>query len=123
MTWSLSPTRCHAELTFVEPHTIFEWQQAMLGILATPELPSVFTMLVDRRGAASPAVALRILMFHFITHNLDQRQVRMSELISLPELPPTKIAWGLTERRIGALHYRIFYDRDLAERWLDTGED
>jgi hypothetical protein len=123
VTWSFSPTRCHADLTFVDPYTIFEWQQAMLGILARPELPSVFTMLVDRRGAASASVALRILMFNFIKHNLDQRHVRMAELISLPDLPPTRIAWALTDRRIGAFHYRIFYDRDLAARWLDTSDD
>ena len=94
----------------------------MLGILATPMLSSGFTMLVDRRGAASPGGALTVYMVDFIKkHKLDQRQVRVAYVISLPTLPPTRIAWGLTHNAIGTFRSRTFYGSRLGRALAEHG--
>ena len=35
VTWSVSSAHSRAEMAFIDPYTIWEWREAMLGILAT----------------------------------------------------------------------------------------
>ena len=113
------PGRSRAKLLLIDPYTYAEWEDAMLAILETSEVPADFRILIDRRSAARPSSIFVACMVNFFrAHEARLAGTRAAVLVS------NRVPEALADLRVGRFRIRAFTDAAEAAQWLhpDAGE-
>jgi hypothetical protein len=125
VTWSVDSVLRRAILTFSDPYTLHEWEEAMRAVLATPELASGFSLLVDRRDAKTASVAFVSGMVRFFAQNAARlARTRVAVVVSNESAyGMARMTSTLGESRVPGFTIEAFYDYDRAEQWLAGRSD
>ena len=124
VTWWAFPAQARAELTLVEPYTYDEWESALSGILATPDLPAEFCLLVDRRRSTPSSREFVERMVKYLRdHEARLARARAAVVVSsVAAMAAGRAVETLTDLRVGTFRLRTFYGILEAEAWLRTGD-
>ena len=118
VTWAVFPERSRAELTFIDPYTFTEFEDAMRAILATPALPQAFRILIDRRSAAPPTSSFVACVVNLFGAH-EPRLAGTRGVVLLRK----NVRAVLPDLRVGRFRIRTFDDAADAERWLHSDTD
>jgi hypothetical protein len=123
VTWSADAELRRAVLTFIDPYTLAEWEDAMHGILNVSELGNGFDVIVDRRHAKTASVAFVSGMVRFF----EQHAARLADTRAAVVVG-NESAYGMArmtstlgEARVPGFTIEVFYDLERAEEWLASG--
>ena len=118
ITWNVEPDGRFVLFTVVDPYTLDEWRDAMMGILESPTVTLPLTLLVDRRGTHSLSKATVEAFNRFFTEHQQALSGGRSAIV-LSSGVYFEIAGMLrTVLRIPNTSVRTFQDYDEAVDWL-----
>jgi hypothetical protein len=125
VTWSVDPTVRRATLTFFDPYTLDEWEEAMHTVLNAQELGDGFGLLVDRRQAKTASVAFVSGMVRFFEqHAARLARTRAAVVVSSESAyGMARMTSTLGESRAPGFTIEVFYDYDRALQWLAARSD
>jgi hypothetical protein len=125
VTWSVDPALRLAILTFSDPYTLGEWEDAMLAILHAQDPVAGFNLLVDRREAKTASVAFVSGMVRFFEqHAARLGRTRAAVVVSNESAyGMARMTSTLGESRVPGFTIEAFYDYERALQWLSARSD
>jgi hypothetical protein len=118
ITWSVEPDGRFVLFTVVDPYTLDEWRDAMMGMIESPTVNRPLAVLVDRRGTHSLSKATVEAFNRFFTEHAQTLSGGRSAIV-LSSGVYFEIAGMLrTVLRIPNTAVRTFQDYDEAVAWL-----
>jgi hypothetical protein len=120
VTWTVDGESRRAVLTITDPYTLAEWEEAMVGILAVPELAGGFDVIVDRKHAKTATVAFVSGMVQFFEQHAARLSGSRAAVVVGNEgaYGMARMTSTLGEARAPGLTIEAFYDLERAEEWL-----